>query len=325
MAKPETIIETQGLKKHFPVAKSFILTRVSGWIKAVDGLNLTIATNRTLGLVGESGCGKTTTAKLILLMEKPTSGSILFHGQTDTSNIKGSNLRRYRNSVQALFQDPYGSLNPRMRIGAIVAEPLEVNLALSRNELKERVKILLKDVGLDSDVLDRYPHEFSGGQRQRIALARSLALNPELVILDEPVSALDVSIRAAIINLLMDLQEKFGLAYLLIAHNLATVRTMSDEVAVMYLGKIVEHAAGEELYTRPCHPYTQALLSAALPSHPDMARKDVSLSGEVPSPLNPPGGCRFHPRCPKAKGICSTDEPILKWVNALHRVSCHFC
>ena len=324
MTEPVTIIEARQVKKYFPVTKGFVVPHVIGWVKAVDAIDFTIKANRTLGLVGESGCGKTTTSRLVLLLDKPTGGAILFGGHTDIKELKGDKLREYRASVQAVFQDPYSSLSPRMRIGSFVAEPLEVNTVLSRAEIKERVKALLNDVGLDSNAANLYPHEFSGGQRQRIALARSLALNPKLVILDEPVSALDVSIRAQIMNLLLDLQERCGLAYLLIAHNLATVKTMSHEVSVMYLGKIVEHAVTKELYVHPCHPYTQALLSAALPSHPG-ARWVVPLSGEVPSPLNPPPGCRFHPRCPKARRECSETEPLLREMDDGHEVACHLC
>ena len=318
----EVLLEAKDLKKHFPVTKGIAFMRQIGAIKAVEGISFTINRGETFGLVGESGCGKTTTAKLILLLETITSGSIIFDGK-DITQLSPSELREYRRSVQAVFQDPFSSLSPRMRVGGIVAEPIVVNNALPRREIKERVAELLGVVGLRSDGADLYPHEFSGGQRQRIAVARALSLNPSLIVLDEPVSALDVSIRAQIMNLLHDIQREFGVTYLLIAHDLAVVKHMSNRIGVMYLGKLVEVADSEELYFNPLHPYTQALLSAALPSYPDDQRERSVLPGEVPSPLNPPTGCSLHPRCPFKKPICSEEEPVLKEAAPDHEVACH--
>ena len=318
----EVLLEAKDLKKHFPVTKGIAFMRQIGAIKAVEGISFTINRGETFGLVGESGCGKTTTAKLILLLETITSGSIIFDGK-DITQLSPSELREYRSSVQAVFQDPFSSLSPRMRVGGIVAEPIVVNNALPRREIKERVAELLGVVGLRSDGADLYPHEFSGGQRQRIAVARALSLNPSLIVLDEPVSALDVSIRAQIMNLLHDIQREFGVTYLLIAHDLAVVKHMSNRIGVMYLGKLVEVADSEELYFNPLHPYTQALLSAALPSYPDDQRERSVLPGEVPSPLNPPTGCNLHPRCPFRMPICSEEEPVLKEATPGHEVACH--
>jgi len=318
----DNLVEIRDLKKHFPVTKGLIFQETIGLVKAVDGVSYAIGAGETVGLVGESGCGKTTTMKMILMLEKPTSGSIIFRGQ-DIQGLAGKDLKAYRKGVQAVFQDPYSSLNPRMRVGDIIAEPLAVNEAFSRAQLKERVQALLSLVGLRPGAADLFPHEFSGGQRQRIAIARSLSLNPSLIILDEPVSALDVSIRAQIMNLLQDLQEQFSVSYLLIAHDLAAVLHLSTTIAVMYLGKIVELATSEQLRTQPLHPYAQALFSAALPSHPDEQREEIIITGEIPSPLNPPSGCRFHPRCPFAKPVCSEVEPVLKQVETGHQVACH--
>jgi len=318
----EILLEARDVKKHFPVNKGLVLMKQVGAIKAVDGISFTINKGETFGLVGESGCGKTTTSRLILLLENITSGTIFFDGK-DITQLSGAKLKKYRGSVQAVFQDPYSSLSPRMRVGGIIAEPIVVNHALDKKAVKERVAELLELVGLRSDGAELYPHEFSGGQRQRIAVARALALNPSLIILDEPVSALDVSIRAQVMNLLHDIQQKTGVTYLLIAHDLAVVKHMSNRIGVMYLGKLVEIAESEELYSNPLHPYTQALLSAALPSHPDDQREEIILSGEVPSPLNPPLGCRFHPRCFKAKHVCSQEEPPLKEVSSGHWAACH--
>ena len=317
-----SLLEAQGLKKYFPVTKGLLLAKVTGWIKAVDDVDFSIVEGETFALVGESGCGKTTTAKVILGLEKPTSGSIFFRGK-DIADFKGGELKQYRNSVQAVFQDPYGSLNPRMRVRSIVAEPLVVNTVMPRYEVGARVEEILNEVGLGSEAARLYPHEFSGGQRQRIAVARALALSPSLIVLDEPVSALDVSIRAQIMNLFKELQERLGLAYLLIAHSLATVRYMSHRVGVMYLGKIVESSESEELFSHPLHPYTQALFSAALPSHSDTVEEEIVLSGEVPSALNPPPGCRFHPRCWRRMSICCEVEPELREHRDGHEVACH--
>lgn len=315
------ILEAINLKKDFTVKKGLFSRKFRGCVRAVDDVSFKINEGETFAIVGESGCGKTTTTKLILREEKQNAGSILFRGK-ETSGFKGAHLRQYRCSVQAVFQDPWGSLNPRMRIGAIVAEPLIVN-GFPKYALKERINETLSQVGLNADVIHLFPHEFSGGQRQRIALARALALHPSLITLDEPVSALDVSIRAQIINLLKDLQEDKRLAYLLIAHDLATVRYMSHQIGVMYLGKLVEQSPKEELYKNPLHPYTKALLSAALPSHPDVTREEIILRGEVPSAFNLPCGCRFHPRCPSAKRLCSEVEPQWKEVTPDHNVACH--
>jgi oligopeptide transport system ATP-binding protein len=291
-----SIIEVRDLKKHFAVRTGSVFGKVKGWIKAVDGVDFAIYKGETFGLVGESGCGKTTTAKVILLLEKPTSGVVLFEGK-DVNSLGRSNFIHYRQSVQAVFQDPFSSLNPRMRVADIVSEPIIAVHQSPKNVVKERVAEVLEQVGLRPTTTSLYPHEFSGGQRQRIAIARALAAHPKCIILDEPVSALDISIRSQVLNLLKDLQAKLGFAYLMIAHDLAAVKWMSNRVGVMYLGKLVEVADSDELYSKPLHPYTQALLSAALPSHPDIERREIVLRGEVPSPLNPPSGCRFCQRC----------------------------
>ena len=318
----ETLLELRNLQKYFPVMKGVIFQKPIGWVKAVDGVSYTIGTGETLGLVGESGCGKTTTSKLILLLEKPTAGAIIFRGR-DLQSLERDDLKTYRRGVQAVFQDPFSSLNPRIRVGDIIAEPVLVNEALPKAQMRERVQELLRLVGLNPSASNLFPHEFSGGQRQRIAIARALSLNPSLIVLDEPVSALDVSIRAQIMNLLQDLQQQFGLSYLLIAHDLAAVLHLSTNIAVMYLGKIVEFGTSDELRHKPLHPYTQALFSAALPSHPDEQREEMIIAGEVPSPLNPPAGCRFHPRCPFAKPVCSEVEPVLRSATNGHQVACH--
>ena len=316
------LLEARGLKKYFPVTKGILLTKVTAWIKAVDGVSFEVRQGETLGVVGESGCGKTTTGKMLLMLEQPTEGSILFQGQ-DISSAGATERKDYRSSVQAVFQDPWSSLNPRMRVKHIIAEPMVINWRLTRKELRERVEKLLIDVGLNPYHANLYPHEFSGGQRQRLAIARALSLNPQLIVLDEPVSALDVSIRAQIMNLLKALQGEYNVSYVLIAHNLATIRYMSHWVAVMYLGKIVEFGEVKELFNNPLHPYTKALMSAALPSHPDIQRDEIILSGEVPSPLYPPSGCHFHPRCPWAFDRCSIEEPVLREVAPNHMASCH--
>ena len=318
----ETLLEVRNLKKHFPVTRGVILRKQVGAIKAVDGVEFKINQGETFGLVGESGCGKTTTAKLILLLEKVTSGSILFRDQ-DITHLSGPELKKHRAAVQAVFQDPYSSLSPRMLVGSILAEPIIVTGSLPRREVKQRIAELLYFVGLRSDGADLYPHEFSGGQRQRIAIARALASNPSLIVLDEPVSALDVSIRAQIMNLLRDIQNRLGVTYLLIAHDLAVVQHMSNRIGVMYLGNLVEIAESDELYLNPVHPYTKALLSASLPSHPADQREEIILSGEVPTPFNPPMACKFHPRCFMAKPICSQEAPQMKEVSGDHFVACH--
>jgi oligopeptide/dipeptide ABC transporter ATP-binding protein len=317
-----SLLEALDLKKHFPVTRGLLISRAVGWIKAVDGVSFQLHQGRTLGLVGESGCGKSTTAKMLLMLERPTSGSILFQGD-DIHRADAVKRRDYRSSVQAVFQDPWSSLNPRMRVRDLIAEPMVINWQLPRKEVQERVAKLLGDVGLNSYHSNLYPHEFSGGQRQRLAIARALSLNPSVIVLDEPVSALDVSIRAQIMNLLKDLQEEYNIGYLLIAHHLATVRYMCHKVAVMYLGEIVEFADSKQLFDNPLHPYTKALMSAALPSHPDIQQEEMILPGEVPSPLNPPSGCRFHPRCPFVMDRCAVEVPVEKEVEPGHRVACH--
>jgi oligopeptide/dipeptide ABC transporter ATP-binding protein len=314
------LFEARNLTKHFPVRRGF-LAKPLGVVRAVDGVNFSIGTGKTLGVVGESGCGKTTTAKLVLRLENPTGGSLLFDGQ-DISGLEGRDVMQYRKAVQAVFQDPFASLNPRMRVDAIIAEPLITHERLDSTEVDKRIARLIDLVGLPERSAKLFPHEFSGGQRQRIAIARSLAVSPRLVVLDEPVSALDVSIRAQILNLLRDLQAQLGLSYLFIAHDLAAVAHMSHTIAVMYLGQIVEIGDAATIATRPRHPYTQALFAAALPSHPSEQREELVLTGEVPSPLNPPLACRFHPRCPHAMPRCSTEEPALRETEG-RRVSCH--
>jgi len=314
------LLEVEGVSKHFPVRQG-LLGRSSGLVRAVDGVSFTIEAGTTFGLVGESGCGKTTTSKLILGLERPTAGAIRFQGENVLALDRAA-LARYRRSIQAVFQDPYASLDPRMRVGTIVAEPLVINERLDRSARRRRVLELLDLVSLPARAAELFPHEFSGGQRQRVAIARALALSPRLVVLDEPVSALDVSIRAQILNLLGDLQERLGVSYLFIAHDLAAVAHMSHTIAVMYLGQIVESGPAEAIALAPQHPYTQALFAAALPIDLDGPRPEVAVAGEVPSPLRPPSGCRFHPRCPHVMPVCSTDPPALR-PHANRSVACH--
>jgi oligopeptide/dipeptide ABC transporter ATP-binding protein len=315
-----TLLEAQNLTKHFPLRRG-LFGADPGAVRAVDGVNFTVDAGRTLGVVGESGCGKSTTAKLVLKLEEPTAGEIRFEGRA-LQTLDAAGLRQYRRSVQAVFQDPFASLNPRMRVGAIIAEPLVTNEPIAGAEVRKRVARLLDMVGLPARSADLFPHEFSGGQRQRIAIARALSLSPKLVVLDEPVSALDVSIRAQILNLLVDLQRDLGLAYLFIAHDLAAVAHMSHTIAVMYLGQLVEYGPAKVVATDPKHPYTQALFSAALPSHPDESRDEIILTGEVPSPVNPPSGCRFHPRCPHVLPRCAPEVPKLRSTFG-REVACH--
>ncbi len=318
----DVVIELENCQKYFPVTRGLIIRHAIGQVKAVDGISFAIRQGQTYSLVGESGCGKTTTAKMVLLVENPTDGLIRFNGK-NMADFTNADRKTYRSSVQAVFQDPWSSLNPRMKVGSIILEPLLTNQSMGKHEARENLERLLLDVGLHNFQADYYPHEFSGGQRQRIAIARALSLQPQVIVLDEPVSALDVSIRAQIMNLLKQLQDQYGVSYLLIAHNLATVRYMSHQVGVMYLGKMVEEAPTRELFNNPMHPYTKALISASLPAHPDIQREDLVLSGEVPSPLNPPSGCTFHTRCPFVMDRCSEDIPELRELSPEHKVSCH--
>jgi oligopeptide transport system ATP-binding protein len=322
----EVLLRVRGLKKHFPINSGFIIQRQVGAIKAVDGVDFDVFRGETLGLVGESGCGKSTTGRTVLQLYRPTEGSVEFEG-VELTKVGGESLRKMRKRMQMIFQDPYASLNPRMSVGRIIAEPLRVHNVGAPKEQLERVQYLMERVGLNPYFVNRYPHEFSGGQRQRIGIARALALNPSLIVADEPISALDVSIQAQVVNLLQDLQKELGLTYLFIAHDLSMVRHICDRVAVMYLGKIVELAPSEELYNNPLHPYTQSLLSAVPVPDPAVERKRmrVILKGDVPSPANPPKGCNFNTRCPVAiSGICfEGEDPELREVLPGHWVACH--
>jgi oligopeptide/dipeptide ABC transporter ATP-binding protein len=321
VASAAPLLSVKGLVKHFPVRKG-LLQRTVGQVHAIDGISFDIAPGETLGLVGESGCGKSTTGKAILKLIDPTAGEISLGGER-IDQLSRREMRPYRRQMQVVFQDPYSSLNPRLKIRDIIAEPL-VNYGITEGgAIAEKVKELAGKVGLRPDTLDRYPHEFSGGQRQRIGIARALALHPSLIVCDEPVSALDVSVQAQVINLLVDLQREFSLAYLFIAHDIAVIEHISHRVAVMYLGKIVEIAERAALFTRPQHPYTEALLSAVPLPDPDMPKKRIVLKGDVPSPINPPPGCRFHTRCPYTFDRCSVEEPELQEISSGHHVACH--
>ena len=322
VATEQTLLDVRHVRKYFPVNKGVVFRRPVGWIKAVDDVAFTITPGQTFGLVGESGCGKSTLAKLILLLEPLTEGEIVFEGQS-VARFSGEDLKKYRAAVGAVFQDPFSSLSPRMRVREIVGDPLTVTTDTPRRQIEDRVAEVLEQVGLNPDTASNYPHEFSGGQRQRIAIARALSASPRLVILDEPVSALDASIRAQIINLLKSLQRELGLSYLLIAHDLGTVRFLSDQVGVMYLGQLVEKSTSRQVFTNPLHPYTRALLSAALPVRPEVQREEIVISGEVPSPVDPPSGCRFHPRCPAAMPICERVQPVFAEAEVGHEVACH--
>lgn len=319
------ILHVKDLKMYFPITKGIIFQKQVGAIKAVDGVSFDMFQGETLGLVGESGCGKSTTGRAILQLYRPTGGEVVFEG-TDLTQTKGEDLRKMRRRMQMIFQDPYASLNPRMTVGSIVGEPLEVHgIGKNKAERQQRVQELLKVVGLNPYFVNRYPHEFSGGQRQRIGIARALAVNPAFIVCDEPISALDVSIQAQVINLLEDLQNELGLTYLFIAHDLSVVRHISDRIAVMYLGKIVELAERDELYDKPMHPYTQALLSAVPIPDPviEHKRQRIILEGDVPSPANPPKGCHFSTRCPRVMDICREVEPEFKDYGNGHYVACY--
>lgn len=318
-----TLLEVKNLKKHFPLKSSKLFSTEKPILKAVDGVSFSVKAGETLGLVGESGCGKSTTGRSILKLQEPTEGEILFKGENITT-YRGEQLRKLRREMQMIFQDPYASLNPRKTIEKIITEPMRI-FNIPKAERNKKLDDLLDVVGLSAYHKNRYPHEFSGGQRQRIGIARSLALEPELVICDEPVSALDVSIQAQVINLMESLQERFNLTYIFIAHDLSVVHHISDRVAVMYLGKLVEIADVDDLYRSPKHPYTQALLSAVPEANPHREKERIILTGDLPSPANPPSGCKFHTRCPYAEAICLTEEPMLKSVSSEGQLAaCHF-
>jgi peptide/nickel transport system ATP-binding protein len=321
------LLEVNDLKMYFPIKRGFFSSQVVGYVKAVDGVSFYIRAGETLGLVGESGCGKTTTGRVVLRAYEPTGGEVWFQdrnlGRINIVTLDSHRLRKLRQNMQLIFQDPYSSLNPRMTLLEIVGEPLFVNHVAQGSELKDQVAELLRVVGLRPEYMTRYPHAFSGGQRQRIGVARALALNPQLIVCDEPVSALDVSVQAQILNLLQDLQQKFGLTYLFISHDLSVVEHISNRVAVMYVGKLVEHALTEELYVNPKHPYTEALLSAVPKPDPRIRTEAIVLEGEVADPSNPPSGCYFHPRCKYQIDRCKTDEPVLRQIAQDHFVSCH--
>ncbi|MEV1170341.1 dipeptide ABC transporter ATP-binding protein [Nonomuraea sp. NPDC049784] len=320
------LLEVSNLVKHYPITTGALVKHVIGQVRAVDGVSFTLSAGETLGLVGETGCGKSTLARCIAGLHPVTSGSVRFDGANIT-NLPRKRMRPYRRDIQVIFQDPYGSLNPRRRVGSIIADPLVIHRVMSGDALRRTVQELMERVGLNPEHYNRFPAEFSGGQRQRIGVARALALRPRLIICDEPVSALDVSIQAQILNLLKDLQAEFGLTYLFIAHDLSVVRHISDRIAVMYLGKVVELGDAESVYDRPRHPYTNALLSATAVADPDEAqrRRRIVLTGDVPSPIDPPSGCRFHPRCPRAQEVCSSVEPLLEGPAAPGvSAACHF-
>lgn len=316
-----TLLEVRNLKKHYPIRKGFFSKQV-GAVKAVDGITLSVEQGETLAVVGESGCGKSTTGRAILRLIEPTDGEIRFGG-TDVRALNPEQLRRFRTDMQMVFQDPYASLDPRWTVQRILEEPLRTHGSAPAGELKSRVEQLMEVVGLSPYQAHRYPHEFSGGQRQRVGIARALALNPKFIVCDEPVSALDVSIQAQVLNLMQDLQEQYGLTYMFISHDLSVVKFISDRVAVMYLGRIVELAPTKELFAKPLHPYTQALMSAVPVPNPGMKKERIVLTGDVPNPETPPSGCAFHPRCPYAMDRCRTETPELREVDAGHQAACH--
>jgi oligopeptide/dipeptide ABC transporter ATP-binding protein len=328
MSDSDVLVQVDDLVKHFPIRSGGLLSRTVGQVQAVDGVSLTITRGQTLGLVGETGCGKSTLARCIAGLIPVTSGKVTFEGD-DITNLSRRAMQPYRREIQMIFQDPYGSLNPRRRVGSIIGEPFAIHKTATGAERKRKVQDLMSRVGLNPEHFNRFPAEFSGGQRQRIGVARALALQPKLIICDEPVSALDVSIQAQVLNLLADLQDDFGLSYLFIAHDLEVVRHVSHAVTVMYLGRIAESGPKDTVYDVPRHPYTNALLSAVPSADPEAAaaRQRIILTGDVPSPINPPSGCRFHPRCPKAQDLCSQQEPLLE-VKAGdppgHQTACHF-
>ena len=323
----EPVLEVRGLVKHFPLTQGILFKKQVGAVRAVDGIDLKLYKGETLGLVGESGCGKSTTARLLMRLDQPTEGQILFHGE-DIAQLSGKALKAVRRNIQIVLQDPYSSLNPRMTVGDIVGEPFQIHKDVApRGSRRKMVQELLEVVGLNPEHINRYPHQFSGGQRQRIGIARGLALRPEIIVCDEPVSALDVSVQAQVINLFEKLQDEFGLSYVFIAHDLSVVRHISDRVSVMYLGKVVETGDEEQIYERPTHPYTQALLSAVPVPDPTLRghRDQIMLEGDVPSPANPPSGCRFRTRCWKAQSVCAQDEPaLIVRADLDHPSACHF-
>lgn len=321
MTQSMPLLQVQGLKKYFPIKRGLLRNTV-GHVKAVDGVDFTLMQGETLGVVGESGCGKSTMGRSILRLLEPTAGKILFEGK-DVAKYSKSTMRAMRREMQLVFQDPYASLNPRYSVQRTLMEPLQIhNIGTSSSQL-ERVRSLLDRVGLDPDYAKRYPHEFSGGQRQRIGIARALTVNPKLIILDEPVAALDVSVQSQVLNLLEDLQEDFNLTYIFIAHDLSVVRHISDRILVMYLGHMAESAESDDLFAEPLHPYTQALLSAVPIPDPDIKRERIILEGDLPSPANPPTGCPFHTRCPMAMDICKRETPVWKEIKPNHQVACH--
>ncbi|WP_423410463.1 ABC transporter ATP-binding protein [Heyndrickxia sp. MSNUG] len=318
----ERLLQVENLKKWFPTNDSSLLSKEKKYVKAIDDVSFFINKGETLGLVGESGCGKSTTGRAILRLIEATEGKIYFENE-DLGMLSSRKLKKRRKDMQIVFQDPYASLNPRLKVKQIIEEPMTLHLKISKNERMEKVKQIMHDVGLNESYLDRYPHEFSGGQRQRIGIARALAVNPKLIIMDEPVSALDVSVQAQVLNLIQDLQVKYGLTYLFITHNLSVVKHISNRIAVMYLGKIVEVADREEFFRNPRHPYSQALISAIPEPNPKLKRERIILTGDIPSPIDPPKGCRFHTRCPFVMEQCRLEEPKLVDIGSNHFVSCH--